>query len=69
MIDPMERPTPAAEYSIVPANQASYEDLFAIFGTRGYTATCQCQRFKVGPYPWRLPDVPARVERARTAGQ
>ena len=54
MIGPMERPTPAAEYSIVPANQASYEDLFAIFGVRGYTATCQCQRFKVGPYPWRL---------------
>ena len=69
MMVSMERPpaaaAPAAEYSIVPANQASWEDLFAIFGTRGYTATCQCQRFKVGPYPWRLGDVPARVERLR----
>ncbi len=63
----MERPLTAAPpaLTVKPANQATYEDLFAIFGVRGYTATCQCQRFKVGPYPWRLGDVPARVERLR----
>ena len=34
------------DVTIVPANEASWEDLQAIFGTRGYTSTCQCQRFK-----------------------
>ncbi|MEO7119184.1 MAG: GNAT family N-acetyltransferase [Candidatus Limnocylindrales bacterium] len=38
--------------SIVPANKASWEDVQAVFGTRGYTARCQCQRFKVGPSSW-----------------
>ena len=33
--------------SIVPANQASWEDLQALFGTRGQAATCQCQRYKL----------------------
>jgi GNAT superfamily N-acetyltransferase len=34
---------------IVPANEASWEDLQAVFGTRGSAATCQCQRFKLAP--------------------
>ncbi len=38
--------------TIVPANQASWEDLQQIFGMRGYAAACQCQRFKVGPAGW-----------------
>jgi GNAT superfamily N-acetyltransferase len=42
----------AASLSIVPANEASWEDVQAIFGMRGYTSTCQCQRFKVGPAGW-----------------
>ena len=33
---------------IVPANQASWEDLVAIFGRADYPAHCQCQRFKLG---------------------
>jgi GNAT superfamily N-acetyltransferase len=33
--------------SVVPANEASWEDLQAIFGTRGAAATCQCQRYKL----------------------
>ena len=32
---------------IVPANEASWEDLQAVFGTRGSAAGCQCQRFKL----------------------
>jgi GNAT superfamily N-acetyltransferase len=40
---------PAAGISIVPANQASCEDLQTIFGTRGVAATCQCQRYKLQP--------------------
>ena len=34
---------------IVPANEASWEDLQAIFGTRGAGARCQCQRYKLAP--------------------
>jgi GNAT superfamily N-acetyltransferase len=34
---------------IVPANEASWEDLQTIFGTRGPAARCQCQRFKLRP--------------------
>ena len=35
--------------TIVPANEASWEDLQAVFGTRGSAATCQCQRYKLRP--------------------
>jgi GNAT superfamily N-acetyltransferase len=34
---------------IVAANEASWEDLEAVFGTRGAAATCQCQRYKLRP--------------------
>jgi GNAT superfamily N-acetyltransferase len=42
---------PAAQsaISIVPANQASWEDLQTVFGTRGSAFRCQCQRFKLQP--------------------
>ena len=33
--------------TIVPANEASWDDLAAIFGERGDPGTCQCQWFKV----------------------
>jgi GNAT superfamily N-acetyltransferase len=55
----MPRPLAPVEpdsITVVPANQASRDDLFAIFGVRGYAAACQCQWFKVGQYPWS--DVP-----------
>ena len=32
---------------IVPANEASWEDLQTVFGTRGSAQICQCQRFKL----------------------
>jgi GNAT superfamily N-acetyltransferase len=35
--------------SIVPANEASFEDLQTIFGARGPGARCQCQRYKLRP--------------------
>ena len=35
--------------TVVPANQASWDDLQAIFGTRGASAGCQCQRYKLRP--------------------
>jgi len=33
--------------TVVPANEASWEDLQAVFGTRGSAPICQCQRFKL----------------------
>ena len=40
---------PEAAISVVPANEASCEDLRALFGTRGAAAWCQCQRYKLRP--------------------
>jgi GNAT superfamily N-acetyltransferase len=38
-----------SEVAIVPANEASWEDLQTVFGTRGAAAYCQCQRYKLRP--------------------
>jgi len=35
--------------SVVPANEATCEDLQAVFGTRGQASRCQCQRYKLRP--------------------
>ena len=35
--------------TIVPANEASWDDLDAIFGTRGDPSRCYCQRYKMAP--------------------
>ena len=37
------------EVTVVPANEAAWEDLQAVFGTRGAAAACQCQRYKLRP--------------------
>ena len=39
----------ASAISVVPANQASWDDLQTIFGTRGVASRCQCQRYKLRP--------------------
>jgi GNAT superfamily N-acetyltransferase len=62
------RPRPLAEESsitIVPANEASWEDLRAIFDDRGYAAYCQCQWFKVGHPGWSSVTVAERMDRLR----
>jgi GNAT superfamily N-acetyltransferase len=46
---------------VVPANEATWEDIQTIFGMRGYSSRCQCQRFKVGPSDW----TPIPVEERR----
>jgi GNAT superfamily N-acetyltransferase len=38
-----------AAITIVPANQASWEDLQAVLGTSGDPSRCQCQRYKMQP--------------------
>jgi ribosomal protein S18 acetylase RimI-like enzyme len=49
---------------IVPANEASWEDLQAIFGTRGDASRCQCQWYKMRGSEWDRGTVPVE-ERAR----
>ncbi|WP_188190334.1 GNAT family N-acetyltransferase [Nonomuraea sp. SYSU D8015] len=45
-------PIPEDDVTVVPANEASWEDLVAIFGTRD-AGRCMCQRFKVIGWIWR----------------
>ena len=54
-----------AAVTVVPANEASAEDLTAIFGVRGYPASCQCQRFKIGHHEWTDTPRVLRLERLR----
>lgn len=35
--------------TIRPANEATWEDLSAVFGTRGTAARCWCQRYRLAP--------------------
>ncbi len=51
---------------IVPANEASWDDVTAIFGTADYPARCQCQRFKVAGWIWRDSTQDERTEMLRT---
>ena len=39
----------ATALTIVPANEASWKDLRAVFGTRGDPSRCHCQRYKMLP--------------------
>lgn len=50
---------------VVPANEASWEDLQAVFGTRGDPARCQCQWFKLRDAEWRSTPVAERAHRLR----
>jgi GNAT superfamily N-acetyltransferase len=38
-----------SEITIAPANEAAWEDLQAVFGTRGDPSRCFCQRYKMRP--------------------
>jgi GNAT superfamily N-acetyltransferase len=51
--------------SVVPANEASWDDLKTVFGTRGDASTCQCQWFKIRDFEWRSVPVDQRAERLR----
>jgi ribosomal protein S18 acetylase RimI-like enzyme len=43
------RETDRSPVVTVPANEASWEELQAVLGTRGIAARCQCQRYKLHP--------------------
>lgn len=38
-----------SELVVLPPNEATWDDLQAVLGTRGQAARCQCQRYKLGP--------------------
>ena len=62
-------PITGEQVRIVPANEASWDDLAAIFGTTDYPGRCQCQRFKVVGWIWRDSTQEERIAmlRAQTA--
>ncbi len=49
---------------VVPANEASWDDVQDIFGTTD-AGHCRCQRFKVRGWIWRDSTLPERVEMLR----
>jgi GNAT superfamily N-acetyltransferase len=59
------RTAAAAGISIVPANEAAWDDLQAVFGTRGVPARCQCQWFKLRNSEWESVPAEDRAERLR----
>jgi GNAT superfamily N-acetyltransferase len=53
--------------TIVPANEASWEDIEAVFGPRGDAHVCQCQRYKLQPgEAFKKVPVEERAHRLRT---
>jgi GNAT superfamily N-acetyltransferase len=60
--------------TIVPANEASWEDLEAVLGGRGYHSGCWCQRLKIPGRDWDAGSVPVaerahRLRRQTRCGQ
>jgi len=61
-------PIAADQLTIVPANEASWADLQAIFGTTDYAGRCYCQHFKILDSNWSaLPDAERRDRLRRQA--
>ena len=59
---------PTAPVTIAPANEASWADLEAVFGTRGDPSRCFCQRYKMAPgEAWA--SFPAEDRAVRLRGQ
>jgi GNAT superfamily N-acetyltransferase len=54
--------------TVVPANEASWEDLQTVFGTRGEPSRCYCQRYKSRGREWDSDAVPV-AERANRLRQ
>jgi GNAT superfamily N-acetyltransferase len=56
---------PAAQLTVVPANEAAWADLEAIFGIAGYAGRCYCQHFKTRDRDWNSLTEAARQHRLR----
>ena len=63
----MPRPVSAEDLRVVPANQATWQELESIFGTADYPFHCQCQRFKVTGWLWRDTSLEERLAMHRDA--
>jgi GNAT superfamily N-acetyltransferase len=50
---------------VVPANEASWEDLQTVLGERGDPARCQCQYYKIRDKDWRSVPIDERALRLR----
>jgi len=53
-----------SDVSVIPANEATWEDLQSVFG-RGTAAKCQCQRIKLGDRDWYAMPGEERAQRLR----
>jgi GNAT superfamily N-acetyltransferase len=62
-------PDAASSLTIVPANEASWPDLQAIFGVNGYPGHCYCQHFKIRDQDWRAASDADRRDRLREQTQ
>lgn len=61
---PQVGPRTEVSVTVVPANEATWEDLRAIFGDRGYAAYCHCQRPRMRSWAeWRDLGVAGRMSR------
>ncbi|MBI4939430.1 MAG: GNAT family N-acetyltransferase [Actinobacteria bacterium] len=64
MTPPDDGPVDDDRLRVVPANEASWDDLEAIFGTTD-AGHCRCQRFKVRGWMWRDTTLPERRDAQR----
>jgi GNAT superfamily N-acetyltransferase len=55
----------ASDVAVVPANEASWDDLQTVLGTRGDPSRCQCQGYKIRDMEWRSVPVEERASRLR----
>src|SRR4051794_3545058 len=66
-VDTMDSPgtvdTSSAELRVVPARDAPFADVEAVFGTKGDPAHCWCQWYKIPGSDWRSVGDGARRER------
>jgi GNAT superfamily N-acetyltransferase len=54
-----------AQITVVPANEASWQDLKLVFGQTGDAASCQCQWFQAGPGEFGATPLDVKRERLR----
>jgi GNAT superfamily N-acetyltransferase len=61
----MSSPAARSHITILPANEASWEDIRAVFGTRGVPSRCLCQWPRIRDKDWSAVPVEVRAERLR----
>lgn len=55
-----------AQITVVPANEASWDDLQLVFGDRGEASTCQCQWFRSEPGEFGATPLDVKRDRHRS---